>query len=182
MVSRTYVQRSRMSCADWNQSADILSAQFRLRDRQSHFIWQMNPSKEPDMKSFIQEVHRNQVAAYTHQGNYPRLFRALKIDEQLSWLKLKLNYWGCYVTANTYITHCRCLDWMIKSCWWILALFGGNNRNPCLVWYMLISWLSLISLFIWIECKHQIGVVKTQFCVCNQFYFKGKVLPYRLYK
>lgn len=44
----------------------------------------MNPSKEPDMKSFIQEVRRNQVAAYTHQGNYPRLFWALKIDEQLS--------------------------------------------------------------------------------------------------
>lgn len=48
-----------MSRSDWNRSADILSAQFRLYDRQSHFIWQMNSRGETDVNGSILEMHRN---------------------------------------------------------------------------------------------------------------------------
>lgn len=84
------------------------------------------------MKSFIQELRRNQVAGVcTHQANYPGLFCALKTDEQLFRFRLELHNLRLASSDGYDAAQCQeaSLPWLNSALLEGLPLFRSNVKK-----------------------------------------------------
>lgn len=139
-----------MSCSDWNQSADVLSAQLLLRDRQSRFIWQMN------LKEVWHEWLYSGDAKKSYDWNYWNTFlcvyRRSLIKPKLPLLNSAITWMGSS-PPTVFLVVNSAFGFFVFLCSITNEKVGLEPRHKCLLTSSHCSWIgwgegSMASMFL----------------------------------